>query len=113
MPEAMSVYKILRQDEWRALEAAGRSDGSPDDLRDGYVHLSTAAQVPGALARHFEGEEGLWLLEIEEAVLGADLRWEAARDGEVFPHLYRALEFGDIGRAEPIMANHGLPFGIF
>ena len=97
----MSVYKILRQEEWQALQDAGRLEGSPDDVRDGFVHLSTGAQVPGTLERHFAGGETLWLLEIEEAVLGQDLRWEEAREGELFPHLYRPLEFGDVERAEP------------
>lgn len=108
----MSVYKILRQGEWQALRDGGRFDGSPDDVRDGYVHLSTGAQVPGTLQRHFLREEGLWLIEIEEAVLGPDVRWEQARDGQRFPHLYRALERGDVERAEPIVSGRPLPFGL-
>ena len=108
----MSVYKILRQGEWEILQNAGRTEGSSDDVRDGYVHLSTGAQVPQTLRRHFGGDESLWLLELEEAVLGPDLRWEAARDGERFPHLYRRLERSDIARAEPIVAGHPLPFGL-
>ena len=108
----MSVYKILRKDEWDALQSAGRSAGAADDVRDGYVHLSTAPQVSGTLARHFRGEEGLWMLEIEEAVLGPDLRWEPARDGDQFPHLYRPLELGDVARAEPIHQGQALPFGL-
>lgn len=108
----MSVYKILRQGEWEILQNAGRTDGSSDDVRDGYVHLSTGTQVPRTLRRHFDGDESLWLLELEEAVLGGDVRWEAARDGERFPHLYRRLELGDVGRAQPIVAGHDLPFGL-
>jgi uncharacterized protein (DUF952 family) len=108
----MSVYKILRHGEWQALRDSGRIEGSPDDLRDGFVHLSTGAQVPGTLQRHFQREEGLWLLEIEEAVLGADVRWEAARGGQHFPHLYRALERNDVLRAEPILSGRSLPFGL-
>jgi uncharacterized protein (DUF952 family) len=108
----MSVYKILRAGEWQALQDAGRSDGSPDDRRDGYVHLSTAPQVQGTLGRHFAGDDGLWILEIEEAALGTDLRWEPARGGEPFPHLYRALELRDVERAEPVRRGEPLPFGL-
>ena len=108
----MSVYKILRETEWKSLQGDARSDGSPDDVRDGYVHLSTGSQVPGTLVRHFSGEEGLWLLEIEEAVLGSDLRWEEGGGGDVFPHLYRSLELGDVERAEQIVPGHPLPFGL-
>lgn len=108
----MSVYKIFRHEEWQALQDEGRTAGSPHDQRDGYIHLSTASQVHGVLLQHFRGEEGLWLLEIEEAVLGPDLRWEAARDGEKFPHLYRSLEIGDVERAEQILPGRPLPFGL-
>jgi uncharacterized protein (DUF952 family) len=108
----MSVYKILRQGEWEILQNSGRTVGSPDDVRDGYVHMSTGAQVPQTLIRHFTGDESLWLLELEEAVLGADVRWEAARDGDRFPHLYRQLELRDVARAQPIVAGHPLPFGL-
>jgi uncharacterized protein (DUF952 family) len=109
---SMSVYKILRQDEWQALQEKGQTKGSSDDVRDGYVHLSTAPQVAGTLLRHFSGEESLWLLEVEQAIVGPDLRWETARDGDKFPHLYRALELGDVARAAPIHAGQPLPFGL-
>ncbi len=108
----MSIYKILRQAEWDALQSEGRSAGSPDDLRDGYVHFSTGAQVPRTLVKHFAGEDGLWLLEIEEGPLAADLRWEESRDGERFPHLYRTLELREVGRAHQIIRGQSLPFGL-
>lgn len=108
----MPVYKILRADEWRTLQAAGRSVGSPDDVRDGYIHLSTAAQIEGTLSRHFAGEDGLWLLKIEEAALGSDLCWEPARGGTLFPHLYRVLELRDVARAEPVHRGRPMPFGL-
>ncbi len=112
MRNAVSIYKILRQSEWHALQSLGSSNGSPDDIRDGYVHLSKAAQVPRTLVKHFAGEDGLWLLEIEEGPLGQDLRWEKARGGDLFPHLYRALELREVQRAEPILKGQALPFGL-
>jgi uncharacterized protein (DUF952 family) len=108
----MSVFKILRQGEWEILQNAGRSVGSPDDVRDGYVHLSTGAQVPQTLMRHFTGDESLWLVELVEAALGGDVRWEVARGGERFPHLYRQMELRDVARAAPIGAGHPLPYGL-
>lgn len=92
----MAFYKILRASEWEAFAAAGRFAGSPDDLRDGFVHLSTAAQVEGTLARHFPGEAGLTLLTLDRTRLEPSLRWEASRGGEDFPHLYRPLQIEDV-----------------
>ena len=41
----MLIYKIFRDDEWRAFEAAGETDGAPVDLADGFIHFSTAPQA--------------------------------------------------------------------
>ena len=44
------IYKLLRAAEWAAFAAEGSFAGSPDDRRDGYIHLSTAAQVEATRA---------------------------------------------------------------
>lgn len=92
----MVIYKLLRAGEWAALARAGETAGSPADLADGFIHLSTAAQLPGTLAKHFAGERGLVLAAADADALGAALRWEAARGGALFPHLYRALRLPDL-----------------
>lgn len=92
----MLIYKILRPSEWAALRADGRTAGAPVDITDGFVHFSTAAQLPGTLAKHFTGEDGLTLLACEAQALGGDLRWEPSRGGDLFPHLYRPLDMTDI-----------------
>ncbi len=91
----MAIFKILRAAEWGSLQAEGSFAGSADDLRDGFIHLSTDAQLPGTLARHFAGEAGLVVVRV---AVEADpmLRWEESRGGALFPHLYRALLRGDV-----------------
>ena len=68
--------------------------GSPDDIRDGFVHLSDAVQLPGTLARHFPADKTLHLLAFDTADLGDALKWEMSRGGEKFPHFYGALPVG-------------------
>lgn len=92
----MAFYKILRASEWQAFSAAGRFAGSPDDLRDGFVHLSTREQVEGTLDRHFRGEAGLVLLTLDRTRLLPALRMEPSRGGDLFPHLYRPLQVEDV-----------------
>jgi uncharacterized protein (DUF952 family) len=77
--------------EWLEFERSGRFDGSPDDVRDGFIHLSYADQVAGTLDRHFAGENSLVLAEFDPTALGEALREEASRGGALFPHLYGAL----------------------
>ena len=92
----MLVYKILRAREWDAFEAAGVTAGAPVDLQDGYIHLSTAAQAPETAAKYFANESGLRLVAVAVDRLGTDLKWEPARGGALFPHLYRELDATDV-----------------
>lgn len=89
--DARWVYKILPRNLWEQTLQDGALVGSPDDLRDGYIHLSTAVQVPGTLARYFAGVPDLLLIAVDPAMLGAALRYEPARGGDMFPHLYAPL----------------------
>lgn len=98
----MLIYKVLRAPEWQALQEAGEIAGAPVDLADGFVHFSTAAQLPQTLARHFAGESGLVLLACEAEDMADVLRWEASRGGALFPHLYRALRMGDVIWTKPV-----------
>ena len=76
--------------------------GSPDDLRDGFIHLSAGDQLAGTLAKHFRGEENLILLAIEDAALGDALKWETSRGGALFPHLYAPLPRSAVTNAMPL-----------
>lgn len=111
----MLVYKVLRQDELSAFLTEGETAGSAADRADGYVHLSTAAQIEGTLARHFRDADLLSLLACETETLGGDLRWETARTDQLFPHLYRHLRRDDVVWIRPIgltAGHHVLPDGV-
>ncbi len=115
MSFAMLVYKIFRRAEWDAFVAAGRSLGAPVDLADGFIHLSTAAQVTETAARHFAGEGDLVLVALNPETLGPALRWEPSRGGDLFPHLYRPLVTGDVvwDKSLPLgVSGHIFPEGV-
>lgn len=86
------IYKILSRAEWEAARALGRFEGSAVDRQDSYIHFSTAAQAAETARRHFHGRDGLVVLEVEAQDLGEALRWEPSRGGDLFPHLYGALD---------------------
>lgn len=98
-PDATWIFKILRPAEWLAFRAARHFEGSPDDKRDGFIHLSTGTQVPGTLARHFGGEGEVTILRVAAAPLSEALRWEPSRQGALFPHLFRPLRLEDVAQA--------------
>ena len=85
-----TIYKILSSAEWHAAQETGAFAGSAADRADGYVHLSTAAQVAETARRHFAGQADLFLLAVDTQSLG-NLRYEPSRGGGLFPHLYGAL----------------------
>ena len=85
------AYKIVDAAEWRAAVAEGRYDGAPGDLADGYIHMSTEAQLAETARRHFAGRDGLLLLDVDMGRLDGDVVWEPSRGGALFPHLYAAL----------------------
>jgi uncharacterized protein (DUF952 family) len=86
-----AAYKLVGKEEWRVARQAGEFRGSAIDLADGFIHLSTAAQVVETAARHFAGQRGIVLVTVDAAGLGEALRWEPSRGGALFPHLYAAL----------------------
>jgi uncharacterized protein (DUF952 family) len=89
------VYKILSRAEWAEAEAAGVFNGGAVDLKDGYIHLSTAAQAGETARLHFKGQADLVLVALDAEQLGAAIKWEPSRGGQLFPHLYGALNPAD------------------
>lgn len=92
----MLIYKVLRAPEWAQMQRDGQTAGAPVDLSDGYIHFSTAAQLPVTLSKHFAGERELVLLACDPQAMKDDLRWEPSRGGDLFPHLYRILRQSDV-----------------
>lgn len=91
-----TIYKICPASAWRDAQRAGIYRGSADDTRDGFIHFSTAAQVTETARKHFAGQTDLLLIAVDADALGAALRFEPSRGGELFPHLYGPLDLGAV-----------------
>ena len=90
------IYKILTPAAWAAMRADGQLTPMGVDAADGYVHFSTAAQLGATLDKHYAGHGALVLLAVAAEGLGAALKWEVSRGGDMFPHLYGTLRMDDI-----------------
>ena len=86
----LTAFKVLTEAELGELEG-GSFAGSAVDRADGFIHLSTAAQLAGTIDKHFAGATGLCLAAVDLAALGDSVRWEVSRGGDSFPHIYGAL----------------------
>jgi uncharacterized protein (DUF952 family) len=96
------IYKICPIPIWREAERLGSFSGAGIDLKDGYIHFSTADQLQETAARHFAGRNGLVLVAVDESVLEPALKWEPARDGSLFPHLYGDLTLAAVRWTKPL-----------
>ena len=93
---------MARVAEWRDAEACGRYLGSAEDRADGFIHFSTAGQVRESAAKHRTGESGLVLVACDLDALGEALKWEEARGGQFFPHLYGAIPMSTVLWTAPL-----------
>ena len=91
-----NLYKILRIHEW---EVASSKDQIVTDLdtEDGFIHLSTAAQLAGTLSFYFKESDSVFLLQLDlDKIDGEKLIFEESYINEgkrksSFPHLYSEL----------------------
>jgi uncharacterized protein (DUF952 family) len=96
------IYKVVSREVYDASVAAGRFVGQPIDKADGYIHLSTAAQLSETIRLYFAGLTDQVLFQLAAPPLGAALRWEASRNGALFPHLYAELPMSSLGKVARI-----------
>jgi uncharacterized protein (DUF952 family) len=85
------IYHMCLRAEWEIAVRSGTYAGSAQDRADGFIHFSTAEQLPESARKHRMGQTGLVLLAVDPHVLGQALRWEASRHGALFPPLYGTL----------------------
>lgn len=85
------IYKILRQSEWEALQRDGSFAGSVHDKRDGFIHMSTRAQLQGTLDKHYTQGDVVILAAIRASDIESPVKWEVSRGGAEFPHIYGVL----------------------
>ena len=97
-----TAYKVLTREQMDALLAEGSFAGAPVDLADGYIHLSTAAQVDETVAKHFAGQTALHITAVDLAALGDAVRWECSRGGQLFPHIYGTLPISAVSAHGPL-----------
>src|SRR5207237_10906237 len=73
-PMNRMIYHMSPAETWQEAVQAGIYRGTADDLRDGFIHFSTAEQIAESARRHRPGQTGLLLTAIESARLGDGLK---------------------------------------
>ena len=101
--EVDKVFKILTADQWSAFQEAGEFIGSPVDIQDGYIHLSTAVQTERVLNKYYADTRPVFIIEFQSKEIMDLLKWEKASNNDLFPHLYgRPLHLDEVSGTEKI-----------
>lgn len=86
------IVHIVERRDWEQAKSSG--DYRANSLAaEGFIHCSSPDQVLRVANRFYRGVPDLLLLWIDAQRLSAPLRYETG-DGEMFPHIYGALNLG-------------------
>ena len=99
IPSPKCICRIVTKETWEMVQRERKNIPlNTLDIQDGFVHLSIIEQVLETLNRYFTREQKPKILVLKEEQLQDALRWEVVphRDNQMFPHLYRQLQFEDI-----------------
>lgn len=98
------LHHVAIRDEWDAVtDTSYRPAGL---ATEGFVHCSTAEQLPATLARHYPGRDDLVLLTLDVGALTSDLVWEdTSGRGEDFPHVYGPIPLAAIVGVEDLAVD--------
>jgi uncharacterized protein (DUF952 family) len=95
------IYHVTTKAAWLQAQQQGFYE-APSLATEGFIHLSTAAQVAGVLERYYQGQTDLLLLHVDESRLTAELKYELAPSvNELFPHVYGSINLEAVINAVP------------
>lgn len=95
------IYKVLTVEQWEQAKISG-SIITELDKKDGFIHLSTAAQLNATLALYFAKEKTAVLLQIDHSQIHDKLKFESpvppGNRTSSFPHYYGDLNTNAISK---------------
>jgi len=97
-----TIYHIAEPDRWKPEAPAYEAESL---AAEGFIHCSTAAQVPGVAAAFYACRTDLILLSIDAGAMADILVYEDLYEhGEDFPHVYGPIPMHAITSAEAFSA---------
>ncbi|MEA5503372.1 DUF952 domain-containing protein [Halotia wernerae UHCC 0503] len=90
-----TIFHITQRQQWEQANLIGSYRGDTLDI-EGFIHCSKATQIVKVANRFFLNQQGLVLLAIDSNQVQAEIRYEVAEIGELFPHIYGVLNIDAI-----------------
>ena len=95
------IYKVLTTDEWALAQTSGIII-TDVDKKDGFIHLSSAAQLNATLSMYFSKEKSVVLLQIDYAQTFQKIKFETPSPPGIrnssFPHYYGDLNINFVSK---------------
>jgi uncharacterized protein (DUF952 family) len=104
----MAIFHVTTTAEWEAAKAVGSyrmstKGATLDEV--GFIHASSAEQLPKVARFLYAGtSDPLVVLELDDDEIrrsGIRIPWEDGGAGELFPHIYGAIDTGSVVGAHP------------
>ena len=104
----MAIFHVTTRADWEAAEAVGSyrmstKGATLDEV--GFIHASSAEQLPRVAAFLYgDSDESLVVLELDDDGIrrsGIRIPWEDGGAGELFPHIYGAVEAAFVTAVRP------------
>lgn len=101
-PKPNTIYHITTLAAWTTQQAS--DEYTTESLnQEGFIHCSTKEQVKATLERYYSNQKDLLLLHINSSALAAELKFELATNGELFPHVFGKLNKSAIVEIEKLI----------
>ncbi len=104
MAKTEIIYHIISPAEWATAQERGEYEPSSIEA-EGFIHFSTAEQVPATSLRHYADAGELLVMSIAVDRLAGELVWENLTDTGTYPHLYQTLGLDAVLDVAPYVAG--------
>ncbi len=102
---SQSIYHICTRTSW--VDQYDSSEYRHDSLiLEKFIHCSRLEQIEGVLSRYFQGIHDLLILTIDTNKITPTLKFEKAPNGEMFPHIYGAINKDAIISIEEVIKKN-------
>jgi uncharacterized protein (DUF952 family) len=85
-----TIFHITQREQWEQAKLTGIYRGDTLDS-EGFIHCSTLKQIVQTANRFFANQKELLILCIDSDKIQSEIRYEPAKNQELFPHIYGAL----------------------
>lgn len=105
------IHHLTTAEAWAGAQAAGEYV-APSLAVEGFIHAAAdEAQTLRVAERLYGGAVGLVALDVDLARLGAEVRRESSRSGEVYPHIYGRINLDAVVRVRFLVLDAGGRWG--